>query len=80
MLTKQQFMEFMAAPQGRGLRIGVGSALIAWGLTQNKPAATALGAVPLLAGVFNVCLLAPLLQFPFQGEKLRRELRQPDSG
>ncbi len=72
-MKSNQFMEFMAAPQGRGLRIGAGLALIAWGLTQGKPAAAAVGTVPLLAGVFDVCLLAPLLNFPFQGEKLRRE-------
>ncbi len=72
-MTRKQFGGFMAAPQGRGLRIGVGLALMGWGLTQGKPAATALGAVPLLAGVFDVCLLAPLLKLPFQGEELRRQ-------
>ncbi|GGM21086.1 YgaP family membrane protein [Deinococcus aerophilus] len=76
-MTTKQFMGFMAAPQGRGLRVGVGLVLIAWGTTQNKPAAATLGVVPLLAGVFDVCLLAPLFRLPFQGDDLRRRTPTP---
>ncbi len=72
-MIRKQFMGFMAAPQGRALRVGVGLALMGWGLTQGKPATTALGLVPLLAGVFDVCLLAPLVKLPFQGDELRRQ-------
>ena len=72
-MIRKQFMGFMAAPQGRALRVGAGLALMGWGLTQGKPATTALGLVPLLAGVFDVCLLAPLVKLPFRGDKLRRQ-------
>lgn len=72
MMTRKQFGGFMAAPQGRGLRVGAGLALMGWGLSHRQPAVLALGTVSLLAGVLDVCLLAPLLKLPFRGDDLRR--------
>jgi hypothetical protein len=68
------FATLMAAPIGRLLRITAGVAIIAWG--RALPGTTAgvvlvvVGLVPLLAGVFNVCVFAPLLGAPLSGSEL----------
>lgn len=69
--------KFMASPLGRGVRILAGVLLIAWGLglfgavDQTTGIIIAVvGLVPLLAGVFNVCLIAPILGAPFSGSKV----------
>jgi len=64
------FAKFMASPAGRGLRIVLGLALIFWGFRQGTTAGfvvAALGLVPLAAGTFNWCLIAPLIGAPFRG-------------
>ena len=65
------FACFMAKPLGRGIRIVAGLALIAWGWSmRGETAGTVLmsvGLVPLLAGVFNICLIAPIIGAPFSG-------------
>ena len=70
------FARFMATTAGRGLRIAVGLAMIAVGLLAVEGDFGALlalaGVAPLLAGVFNVCLLAPLLNVPFYGSSLSK--------
>jgi DUF2892 family protein len=68
------FAKFMSSPYGRMLRIVAGVALIGaglyvqgtWGLILGV-----IGAVPLLAGVFDVCIFAPLVGAPFSGSKVR---------
>jgi len=68
------FARFMSRPYGRILRIVAGVALIGagfyvqgiWGLILGV-----VGAVPLLAGVFDVCIFAPLFGAPFRGWKVR---------
>ncbi len=71
------FAKFMASPAGRGVRILAGVLLIAWGLglfgaiDQTTGIIIAVvGLVPLLAGVFNVCMIAPILGAPFSGSKV----------
>lgn len=69
------FITFMASSTGRIIRIAAGVALIAWGLlgldgTTGIIVAVA-GAVPLLAGLFDFCLFAPLFGCPLSGPKLR---------
>ncbi|OQA13404.1 MAG: hypothetical protein BWY63_03484 [Chloroflexi bacterium ADurb.Bin360] len=69
------FITFMASSTGRVIRIAAGVALIAWGLlgldgTTGIIVAVA-GAVPLLAGLFDFCLFAPLFGCPLSGPKLR---------
>jgi Protein of unknown function (DUF2892) len=68
------FARLMSRPYGRILRIVAGVALIGvglyvegiWGLILGV-----VGAVPLLAGVFDVCIFAPLFGAPFSGSKAR---------
>ncbi len=69
------FISFMASPAGRLTRIVAGVALIAWGLVSIGGTAgivvAVIGAVPLLAGLFDVCLFAPLFSCPLSGAKIR---------
>ena len=65
------FAVFMASGTGRLLRIVAGLALIGWGWSMHERTAgivlMVVGLVPLLAGVFNVCVIAPLIGAPFAG-------------
>ena len=71
------FTKLMATPLGRLIRIAAGIGLIAlgiyvgavWGLVLGV-----VGAVPLLAGIFNVCLAAPLFGEPFSGAGMRPQV------
>ena len=68
-----RFVAFMRSPIGRLLSIGLGLALMAIGLmgvggTLGFGLALA-GIVPILAGVFNVCLAAPLFGLDLQGQR-----------
>ncbi len=67
------FAHFMANPIGRGVRVVAGLALIIVGLAIGSAGGYVLaivGLVPLLAGILNVCLIAPILKAPFRGEAL----------
>lgn len=68
-------VSFMASPAGRLLRIAAGSGLIAWGLLgigrPTGPVVAAVGVVPLLAGLLDLCLLAPLFGCPLSGARIR---------
>jgi len=69
------FITFMASTPGRIARIVAGVALIAWGLLgldgTTGIIVAVVGAVPLLAGLFDICLFAPLFGCPLSGPKLR---------
>jgi hypothetical protein len=69
------FVGFMASPAGRILRIVAGSAIIAWGLLvvgePNGKIIAAVGALPILTGVFNICVVGPLFGSPLSGSKAR---------
>jgi Inner membrane protein YgaP-like, transmembrane domain len=66
---------FLASTAGRILRVVAGIALIAWGIwglggTLGIIIAV-IGAVPLLAGLFDRCVFAPLFGNPFKGADIR---------
>jgi hypothetical protein len=63
----------MSSTAGRLIRIIAGVALIAIGASMGGAGwiLAAVGVVPIAAGVFNVCLIAPILRAPFSGSKLR---------
>jgi hypothetical protein len=69
------FIRFMASTTGRIVRIVAGIALIAWGLLglggTTGIIVAVVGAVPLLAGVFDFCVFAPLFGNPLSGPKIR---------
>lgn len=73
------FVSFMASTAGRLVRIVAGIVLILVGLfalggTGGNTAGivvAVIGLVPLLAGLFDVCLFAPLFGYPLSGSKIR---------
>ena len=69
------FAKFMSSGLGRGVRIVVGLALIVIGLFSLGGTGgiilAVVGAVPLLAGVLDVCLFAPLFGGPLKGAEAR---------
>lgn len=69
------FAKFMAGGIGRSVRILAGIVLIAIGLLVVKDTAglivAVIGVVPILAGVFNVCLIAPIIGAPFSGRAVQ---------
>lgn len=71
------FIKFMASKTGRIIRVVAGVALIAWGLLgltgTTGIIVAVIGLVPLLAGLFDVCVFAPLFRNPFKGPEIRSE-------
>ncbi len=69
------FVKFMASTTGRIVRIVAGAVLIALGLLVMHGSAgiivAIVGLVPLLAGVFDFCVFAPLFGAPLSGPKIR---------
>jgi hypothetical protein len=69
------FVKFMASTTGRIVRIIAGIALVAWGLfglgSTVGIVVAVIGAVPLLAGMFDFCVFAPLFGNPLSGPKIR---------
>lgn len=70
------FVSFMASPAGRIIRIVAGLLLIALGffVVNNTVVGIILivvGLVPLLAGIFDFCVFAPLFGNPISGKKIR---------
>jgi len=69
------FVKFMASTTGRIVRIVAGIALIAWGFLglggTTGVIVAVIGAVPLLAGLFDFCVFAPLFGAPLSGPKIR---------
>ena len=64
---------FMASPAGRIARAVAGVVLIVLGIALGGAGwiLAAVGLIPLLAGVFDVCLLAPLFHQPLRGAEFR---------
>ncbi len=77
--ARSGFAQFIASGLGRLVRIVAGLALIGWGYT-NYPntggiALMIVGLVPLAAGVFDLCLISPLLGGPLSGRRIRSARR-----
>lgn len=69
------FARFMASPAGRVLRIAAGLAISFWGWSMHSGTGTIVmlvGLVPIAAGLFNFCLIAPLIRAPFWGRQVQR--------
>ena len=71
------FVKFMASNTGRIVRIAAGAALIAWGLLglagTTGIVVAVVGLLPLLAGLMDFCVFAPLFKNPMSGKKIRGE-------
>jgi hypothetical protein len=68
-------IKFLASPAGRVVRAVAGLALVLWGLLGLGGAWGAvvaiIGLVPLLAGIFDFCVFAPLFGAPLSGQRIR---------
>ena len=73
------FFGFISSPAGRVVRIVAGLALILVGLLVLEGIGgwilAIVGLVPLLAGLFDWCVFAPLFGLPFVGPRLREALQ-----
>jgi hypothetical protein len=72
--ARSSFGQFMASIWGRIARVVVGLALVVLGFWLGGVWGAVLavvGAVPLLAGLFDVCVVSALLGGPFSGERIR---------
>jgi hypothetical protein len=69
------FVNFMASTTGRIVRVIAGAAIIAVGLlgvgSTTGILIAVVGFIPLLAGLLDFCIFAPLFGRPFSGAKLR---------
>ena len=68
------FVKFMASPAGRITRIVAGFVLVALGIIMHSVGGiivAVVGLVPLLAGLFDFCVFAPLFGAPMSGPKIR---------
>ena len=68
------FSKFMASPAGRITRIVAGIVLVALGIFMHSVGGTivsVIGLVPLVAGIFDFCVFAPLFGNPMSGAKIR---------
>jgi hypothetical protein len=68
-------IRFLASGAGRIIRIVAGLALVAWGLLGLNGAVgiivAVVGLVPLMAGVLDGCVFAPLFGAPLSGPQIR---------
>ncbi len=70
---------FLSSPVGRVVRAVSGALLMLVGIMLRNPAGYVLaiiGLVPLVAGVLDFCLFAPLFKLPLQGDALRTKLKK----
>ena len=69
------FVSFMASGTGRITRVVAGLALIVWGWMglhgSTGILVAVIGLVPLLAGLLDFCIFAPLFGAPLSGQKIR---------
>lgn len=69
-----KFSQFMVTKFGRLLRIILGVVLIAVGLQMKSTGGNILavfGLIPIISGVFDLCLVGPLLHLPLRGKAVR---------
>ncbi len=69
------FVKYLASPVGRLIRVVAGIVLVVLGLLVVKNVGgiilALVGLVPLVAGLFDFCVFAPLFGAPLSGPKIR---------
>lgn len=75
----RSFFLFIASTTGRMLRVIAGLVLLFVALFLTEGAVSwiigIIAFIPLLAGAFDLCLLAPMAGLPFKGSRLRKALQ-----
>lgn len=72
------FLRLMNSPLGRFARMFLGTLMVWYGAKLGGALGNImaiLGLVPFLAGIFNLCLLAPLFGYPMSGKKMKEILK-----
>lgn len=72
------FLRVMASTGGRVFRVVIGIALIVFGWSLGGSLGTFLivfGFLPILTGVFDICLLGPVFGLSFSGRKVREHFK-----
>jgi hypothetical protein len=67
-----RFARWMASPPVRLLRIAAGSAMVVWGYTEGTVTGTVIGTIgifPMLGGLYDFFILAPLFGAPMGGQE-----------
>jgi F0F1-type ATP synthase assembly protein I len=71
-------IKFMTSTSGKAARIVIGLVLIGWGVyfATNTPnwILIIIGLIPLSAGTFNFCILAPFFGYSLNGTEARRQI------
>lgn len=77
--ARSGFAQFIASGPGRLVRIVAGLALMGVGYALQQSTAGIIlmivGLIPLIAGVFDLCLISPLLGGPLSGRRIRSSRR-----
>jgi len=66
-----RFTRWMASTPVRWLRIAIGASMVVWGYTEGTTAGYVVGTIgifPMLGGLYNFCILAPLFGGPLSGQ------------
>lgn len=69
-----KFSQFMASGSGRVIRVIAGIVIFLLGAQMHSGAGyviAVIGIVPMAAGIFDFCLIAPLVKMPFAGKAIR---------
>lgn len=73
------FFKFISSGTGRVVRIVAGGAIMVYGLLVVQGTGGTIlaivGLLPLLAGLFDWCIFAPLFGLPFVGNALRKAVQ-----
>jgi hypothetical protein len=65
------FIKFMSSSAGRWTRGIAGLALLAIGIASNTIWLSVVGAIVAAAGIFDICIFAPLWKLSLSGKKTR---------
>lgn len=65
------FIKFMSSTAGRWTRGIAGSALLIWGISSSIVWLAVVGAIVAAAGIFDICIFAPLWKLSLSGKKTR---------
>lgn len=75
--ARSGFAHFINSRTGRLTRIIVGLVFIIWGYAQLEQTSGIIlilvGLIPLSAGLFDLCIISPLIGGPISGKKVRTD-------
>ena len=70
-----KIITYLSSTDGRNVKFISGAIIAAAGLFVS-PLLVTIGLIPVFAAVFDLCIFAPFLKLPFEGDKLRNALKE----